>query len=169
MNESVNESGGTGPSHRNVEAGVALVVAAFGLIAIIGGIKVGIGWGENTGPGAGFFPFYLGLIIIISSAINLFPLFAGAKGKATFATWRQILKVLSVVIPTAIYVSIIPYIGIYVASALLIGAFMIGLGKYRWVVAVPVAVAVPIIFFVIFERWFLVPLPKGPIEQLLGF
>ena len=168
MSETVNESGGTGPSHRNVEAGVALAIATLGLIAVIGGIKVGIGWGDE-GPKAGFFPFYIGMIVIISSAVNLFQLFAGEKGSATFATWRQILKVLSVVIPTAIYVAIIPYIGIYVASALLIGAFMIGLGKYRWIVAVPTAIGVPIFFFVTFERWFLVPLPKGPIEQLLGF
>jgi len=168
MSETVNESGGAGPSHRSVEAGVALAIATLGLIAVIGGIKVGIGWGVE-GPRAGFFPFYIGLIVIISCAINLFQLFAGEKDNATFATWGQILKVLSVVIPTAIYVSIIPFIGIYVASALLIGAFMIGLGKYRWIVAVPTAVGAPIFFFVTFERWFLVPLPKGPIEQLLGF
>jgi len=168
MSETVNESGGTGPSHRSVEAGVALVIAIFGLIAVIGGIKVGIGWGDE-GPRAGFFPFYIGLIILISSAINLFQLFVGGNKNAAFATWGQLRKVQSVVIPTAIYVSIIPYIGIYVASALLIATFMIWLGKYRWVVAIPAAVGMPIFFFVTFERWFLVPLPKGPIEQLLGF
>ena len=168
MSETVNESGGTGPSRRSVEAGVALVIAIFGLIAVIGGLKVGIGWGDE-GPRAGFFPFYLGLIILVSSAINLFQLFAGGNENAIFATWGQLRKVLSVVFPTAIYVSIIPYIGIYVASALLIATFMIWLGKYRWIVAIPTAVGVPIFFFATFERWFLVPLPKGPIEQLLGF
>lgn len=168
MSETVNESGGTGPSRRSVEAGVALVIAIFGLIAVIGGLKVGIGWGDE-GPRAGFFPFYLGLIILVSSAINLFQLFSGGNENAIFATWGQLRKVLSVVFPTAIYVSIIPYIGIYVASALLIATFMIWLGKYRWIVAIPTAVGVPIFFFATFERWFLVPLPKGPIERLLGF
>ena len=66
MNESVNETGGTGPSHRGVEIGVALAIAALGLISIIGGMQVGIGWGAD-GPRAGFFPFYVGIIIIISS------------------------------------------------------------------------------------------------------
>lgn len=168
MSETVNESGGTGPSRRSVEAGVALVIAIFGLIAVIGGLKVGIGWGDE-GPRAGFFPFYLGLIILVSSAINLFQLSPGGNKNAIFATWGQLRKVLSVVFPTAIYVSIIPYIGIYVASALLIATFMIWLGKYRWIAAIPTAVGVPIFFFATFERWFLVPLPKGPIEQLLGF
>lgn len=168
MNETAHETGGTGPSHRSVEAGVAVAVAILGLIAVFGSLRVGIGWGDE-GPKAGFFPFYIGLIIIISSVVNLLQLFATANDNAVFASWGQIYKVLSVVIPTAIYVSIIPYSGIYVASALLIGLFMTWLGKYRAVVAVPTAIAVPIFFFVTFERWFLVPLPKGPIEKLLGF
>jgi putative tricarboxylic transport membrane protein len=32
-----------------------------------------------------------------------------------------------------------------------------------------VAVGVPFVTFLIFERWFLLPLPKGPIEAYLGF
>ena len=168
MSNDLHHAARAGPSQRGAEIGVAIGTAVFALIVMGGSIKAGIGWGDE-GPKAGFFPFYIGLIIIISAAINLFQLFAGEKDKETFATWRQILKVLSVVIPTAIYVAIIPFIGIYVASVLLIGAFMIGFGKYRWIVAVPTAVGVTIFFFVTFERWFLVPLPKGPIEQLLGF
>jgi hypothetical protein len=168
MNETVNETGGAGPSHRGVEAGVAVVIAAVGLICVLGSLKVGIGWGDE-GPRAGFFPFYIGLIIIVSSVANLYALFTSGKEYGLFASWGQILKVLSVVIPTAIYVSVLPFIGIYVASALLIGTFMMWLGKYRWTIAIPVAVLVPVLTFVFFERWFLVPLPKGPIERLLGF
>ena len=59
--------------------------------------------------------------------------------------------------------------GIGITLHALIGLFMIWLGKYRALVAIPTAIAVPIFFFVTFERWFLVPLPKGPIEKLLGF
>jgi putative tricarboxylic transport membrane protein len=168
MSETANETGGTGPSHRGVEAGVAVAVAIMGIIAVVGSLRPGIGWGDE-GPKAGFFPFYIGLIIIVSSAANLFSLFAGGKDYGVFASWGQIGKVLSVVIPTAIYVGVIPYIGIYVASAALIGTFMMWLGKYRWSMAIPVALLVPVLVFVFFERWFLVPLPKGPIEKLLGF
>jgi len=168
MSESAHETGGAGPSHRSVEAGVAIVVGVLGLITVYGSLKVGTGWGDE-GPKAGFFPFYIGLIIIISSVVNLFQLFATKNDNTAFATWDQIYKVLTVVIPTAIYVAIIPFSGIYVASALLIGIFMVWLGKYKVVVALPTAIAVPIFFFVTFERWFLVPLPKGPIEKLLGF
>jgi hypothetical protein len=168
MSETAHETGGAGPSHRSVEAGVAVVVGVLGLITVLGSLRVGIGWGDE-GPRAGFFPFYIGLVIIISSVVNLFQLYAAEHDSAVFATWEQIYKVLTVVVPTAIYVALIPFSGIYVASALLIGLFMMWLGKYSAIVAIPTAIAVPIFFFITFERWFLVPLPKGPIEKLLGF
>jgi hypothetical protein len=72
-------------------------------------------------------------------------------------------------VPTAIYAGLIPYLGLYVSSALLIGVFMRWFGKYRWWVAIAVAVGVPVVTFFMFEIWFLVPLPKGPLERYLGY
>jgi hypothetical protein len=168
MSESAQEAGGAGPSHRSVEAGVAVVAGIFGAITIIGSLKVGAGWGDD-GPKAGFFPFYIGIIIVLASVVNFATLFIGDKDHGVFATWDQLGKVTQVVIPTAIYVTAIPLIGIYVSSAFLIAGFMAWFGRYRWTTAIPVAILVPIVTFVFFERWFLVPLPKGPIEKLLGF
>jgi len=68
-----------------------------------------------------------------------------------------------------IYVVAISFLGIYVASIFLIGYFMRRHGKYGWIATIAVSVGVPLIFFIVFERWFLVPLAKGPLEQLLGF
>ena len=59
-------------------------------------------------------------------------------------------------------------LGIYIASTLLIAYFMRRYGKYRWRLTAAVSVGVPLLFFAVFERWFLVPLPKGPLERLLG-
>ena len=87
MNETVNETGGAGPSHRGVEAGVAVAIGIFGLICVIGSLKVGMGWADD-GPRAGFFPFYIGLIIVISSVVNLFTLLSGAKDDGVFASWN---------------------------------------------------------------------------------
>ena len=75
---------------------------------------------------------------------------------------------MAVVIPTTVYVFVLPYTGIYIASMVLIAGFMIWLGKYRWPMALAVGVAVPIAIYFMFEKWFLVPLPKGPIEYALG-
>jgi putative tricarboxylic transport membrane protein len=160
-------SGEQGPSQRGVEIGTAVVILIFGAVVIYGAWLAGIGWGAE-GPKAGFFPFYVGLAIVISSLVNIAQAFQ-SDGKTLFADWSQLRQVLAVVIPTAIYVAAIPFIGLYVASIILIAGFMKVLGKYAWGITLGVAIGVPLLAFVMFEKWFLVPLPKGPIEALLGF
>jgi hypothetical protein len=167
MSDQAQEAGGAGPSHRNVEIGVTLVMMLIALIGIYGSTKVGIGWGAE-GPQAGFFPFYVSLLVVISSVINLINTFVAADS-SQFAEWGQLRQVGAVVLPTTIYVLAIPYLGIYVSSALLIAAFMIRFGRYGVVMAAGVAVVVPILTFFMFEIWFLVPLPKGPLENFLGY
>ena len=164
MSESIQHSGGTGPSHRTLEIAVAAVMALFGLIAILGARRVGTGWGAE-GPQAGFFPFYVGSFVIVASAINILAVLRSENTGKPFAEWGQLRQVAAVLAPTAVYVAIIPTIGIYVSSALLIAVFMKWLGKYPWHWVIPVAVGVPVIIYVMFEMWFLVPLPKGPLES----
>jgi putative tricarboxylic transport membrane protein len=166
MSNAQGESGG--PLHDHVEIGVAIGIALFGVIVIIGSLQVGIGWGIE-GPRAGFLPFYFGLIIVASSLINLWNAFREADYKSTFASWGQLYSVMSVVVPTAFYVIAVPYIGIYVASFLLIAFFMRWIGKYGWPMVATLSIGVPLVCFIVFERWFLVSLPKGPIEEWLGF
>ena len=160
--------GASGPTHRSVELIVAVAMALFAFIVIAGSLQAGIGWGAE-GPKAGFFPFYLGLTILGSSIINFAIVLSQRPDGRLFAQWSQIAKVMSVLVPTAIYVAVIPWIGIYVASALLIAAFMKWLGDYGWGMVAPIAVGIPLAVFLIFEKWFLLPLPKGPIEEYLGF
>jgi putative tricarboxylic transport membrane protein len=168
MNQTAKETGGTGPSHRGVEIGVAAFMALLALIGVYGSIKVGIGWGDE-GPRAGFFPFYVSLVVLISCAINVISVLARVDKGRVFAEWGQLRQVLSVLVPTIVYVGLVPYIGIYVASALLIGFFMRQFGRYGWIVTLAVSVSVPILTFLMFEIWFLVPLPKGALERMLGY
>jgi len=158
---------GSGPSHRWTELGVAAIMALFGLITIIGSLQVGIGWGAE-GPKSGFFPFYIGLFIIVGSIVNLAQRYF-EHDDGLFAEWSQLRQVLAVVIPTTVYVFAIPYTGIYVASAVLIALFMSWLGNYRWPITAAIAIGVPVAIFLMFEKWFLVALPKGPIEYWLWF
>jgi putative tricarboxylic transport membrane protein len=167
MNQTTNETGGAGPSHRSVEIGVAGFMALLALIGIYGSLKVGIGWGDE-GPRAGFFPFYVSLIVLLSCAVNLVTVLGTSRQKV-FAEWGQLRQVVSVLVPTIVYVALVPYLGMYVASALLILFFMRWFGQYAWHTAVAVAVAVPVLTFLMFEIWFLVPLPKGPLENFLGY
>lgn len=165
MSQGSAEAGGAGPSHRTVEIGVAIAIGVFALIVLAGSISAGIGWGME-GPRAGFFPFYLGLFILAASIFNLWRAAAGSRDKL-FAEWGQLRQVMSVVVPTAVYVALVPLIGLYISSILLIGVFMKWLGKYNWGMVLAVSIGVPVAAYVTFEMWFLVPLPKGPVEDWL--
>jgi putative tricarboxylic transport membrane protein len=159
---------GAGPSQRSVEIGVALLIALFALIVIAGSMQAGLGWGAE-GPKAGFVPFYVGLLILGSSVINFGAAISQRSAVRLFAEWGHLGQVMAMLVPTAVYVALVPWIGIYVASVLLIAMFMRWLGKYGWGMVAAVAVGVPVVTFLIFEKWFLLPLPKGPIEEYLGF
>ena len=166
MSDTSEPAEGRGPAHRSVEIGVAFSTALIGVIAILGALRVGINWGIE-GPRAGFFPFYIGLFILVSSAVNLTQALS-LDPKPRFATWEQLRQVLKVVIPTAVYVLIIPRVGIYLSSAALIALFMTWIGRYRWTLTAAIAIGVPVVIYLLFENWFLVPLPKGPIEDWLN-
>ncbi len=147
---------------------VAAFMFALAMLVITDSLRVGIGWGDD-GPKSGYFPFYIGLLLAGSSAWTMLSqLRRWTSDAALFAGYEQLQLVMAVLWPMVVYVGLIFVIGIYIASALLIAYFMIRYGKYRWTVVWPTAIGVPLFFFVVFERWFLVMLPKGPIERLLG-
>ena len=166
MSNSPDDSSSAGPRQHHVEMGVAAFMALLGLIAVIGSLQVGTGWGAE-GPKSGFFPFWIGLIVIGASVYNLVRAYTHGS-RNLFATWFQITQVLKVVLPLTIYVGAIPWLGIYLASALLIGGFMRWIGRYGWPLILAISIGLPVITYVTFEMWFLVPLPKGPLEELLG-
>ena len=160
-------------SMRTAELVMAGLFLAFGALVMWDSRRLGSQW-SSDGPQAGYFPFYIGLLIVVSSAALIFrAINLGEKGRATFVEWGQLRMILTVMIPTVIYVALIanPWfgLGIYVASAIFIAFFMAFLGKYGWARIVPVSVGVMFFFFLMFEVWFKVPLPKGPLEAAFGF
>jgi putative tricarboxylic transport membrane protein len=97
------------------------------------------------------------LVILGSSIINFGAVMSERRNDQLFAEWGQLGKVMAMLVPTAIYVALVPWIGIYVASMLLIAVFMRWLGRYGWGMIAAIAVGVPVVTFIIFEKWFLVP------------
>lgn len=159
-------------SVKMVDAITAIVIFLLGAVVIAESWRLGASWGDD-GPQAGYFPFYIGLLLCISSIANFIAALRSPGGKS-FVSVPSLKMIMAVLIPTIVYVGLIggvgpvPGVGIYVASVLFIGLFMKWLGKYRWLLTVTVAVAVPVVFFLLFEVWFKVPLPKGPLEAALG-
>jgi len=68
-----------------------------------------------------------------------------------------------------IFVILSLYIGIYISTFLFITFFMMWHGRYSLYKTIPVAVALPVVVFIVFEIWLLVTLPKGPFEAWLGY
>ena len=160
-------------SVRTAELVMAGLFLAFGALVMWDTRRLGVSWGDD-GPQAGYFPFYIGLFIVVSSVANILrAINLGDKGRKAFVEWGQLRMVLLVMIPTAVYAALIanPWysLGIYLSSAIYIAFFMWYLGKYSWAKIAPVSLGVVVFFFMMFEIWFKVPLPKGPVEAAIGF
>lgn len=153
---------------RGPELVVGLVIMGLAALVITDSMRIGTGWADD-GPQAGYFPFYVGLILMAASgAIVLTTLLKWGSIRSVFATREELIPVFQMLVPMVVYVVAMVYLGIYLPSALLIGFFMRRHGGFAWPLTLGVSIGVPLAFFLVFEKWFLVPLPKGPVENLLG-
>lgn len=154
-------------------------VITAGVLMLLGGVvlydahRLGIGWGTD-GPQSGFFPFGLALVLVGVSLAVLVQTLRGRDAKA-FATAERLRPVLKVLVPVAGFIVLTdppgpwPGVGLYVASACYLGFYMRWVGRHDWRAVVALSLAVPVVTFLIFEKWFLVPMPKGPLEAWLGY
>lgn len=136
-------------------------------IVLMDAIRLGIGWGTD-GPKSGFFPFWLA-VLALTACVAIAAQAVRRRQGGTFITREQATPVLKVLGPAAGLVLAMQVIGLYVASALYIGLYMRWIGGHRWATVVALGLGIPLVTFVIFERWFLVPMPKGPLETWLGY
>jgi putative tricarboxylic transport membrane protein len=145
----------------------ASVIMLLGGIVVYDAVRLGIGWGTD-GPKSGFFPFWLGVLLLAICAGLLVQAALSAESRP-FTTRERLGPVLKVLWPAVAMVVLMQWIGLYVASALYIGFYMRWIGRHSWPAVVGLAVGVPLVAFIIFEKWFLVPMPKGPLETWLGY
>ena len=145
----------------------AAVLMAGALLVVWDALRLGIGWGSD-GPKSGFFPFWLAVLVLLA-CLGIARQALQRIARPAFVTPEQLRPVLQMFLPAVGYVAVMPWTGLYVASALYLGGYMRWLGGYRWRVAAPVALGFAAAAFVVFETWFLVPMPKGPLEAWLGY
>jgi len=149
-------------SVRMMDIITSIAFLAVGLTVMVGSLKLGASWGVD-GPEAGYFPFYISLIIMLSSAITLYQVAVVNKNKKTesFVDREPSRQVMAVLLPAIVFVLGVQLIGIYVASAIYIAIFMVWLGKYPIWKAIVVSLGVSAALYLMFEFWFQVPLPHG--------
>lgn len=152
---------------RAAELITASVLVLLGGVVLSDAVRLGIGWGTD-GPKSGFFPFWLGLILIVACGVIVVQAIRRAPHKP-FLTRAQLGPVLKVLAPATGMVALTHVLGLYVASAIYLGFYMRWVGRHSWLAVLVLSISVPVATFLIFEKWFLVPMPKGPVEHWLGY
>lgn len=174
MSDSSNDSGhGSNGAQDSIseygpELAVSGIIMSLAILDILDSVRVGIGWADD-GPKSGYFPFYIALILLCSSGtVFVSTLIKGGKRAAVFAEHQQLATVFAMLVPMTVYIAGMIWLGIYLPSIILVAYFMRRYGKFAWPVTATVALGVSVAFYLCFEKWFMVPLPKGPIENWLG-
>jgi putative tricarboxylic transport membrane protein len=152
---------------RTADIVVASLLLGLGVLVLRDSVRMGIGWGSD-GPEGGFVPFWLAAILIFSCAIIIAHAARRTSDKR-FVTGKQIARVLQVLAPAAAMIVLTPYLGLYVATVLYMSAYMRWGGRHSWKFSIALPLSFAVLLFLVFERWFLVPLPKGPLEAWLGY
>ncbi|WP_018897853.1 tripartite tricarboxylate transporter TctB family protein [Rhizobium sp. 2MFCol3.1] len=145
-------------------------LAIVGVLGATGALELGVSWGDS-GPKPGYFPFYVGLIVIAASIGCIIQALLKAKSseqRETFLESEQTMRLLSFFVPMAIYVVVTIFLGFYVATALYLFYVAWRQGKYKPYVALLIGIAFSVALYLVFETAFQVPLHKGPIEDMLG-
>jgi putative tricarboxylic transport membrane protein len=154
---------------RNVEIATLAVTLAFALLMAYDNWRTGIAW-EPTGPAAGYFPFYVSLILAGACLFGIVKeIVKQDSGRDAFVTRSQFKRVLQMFVPTLLYVPITQWLGLYVASFILITGFMIVVGKIKAWKAFLTGFIFSVLMFATFEIAFDVIMPKGPLEHLFGY
>lgn len=146
---------------------VASALMLLGGLVILDALRLGIGWGTD-GPKSGFFPFWLALLMVVCCAIIFVQQWL-KKTARSFVESKNLGLVLKVLWPAVLAVALMEWLGLYVASALYLGFYMRWVGRHSWAAVIGLSIGIPVVTFLIFEKWFLVPMPKGPVEAWLGY
>lgn len=155
-------------TYRTVELAIAVLAFAFGIVVIADSWRLGARWADD-GPQAGYFPFYIGLLICAASAWTFWTEWRKRpRGDDSFVSRAQLRQILALLVPALLFAAAIRFVGIYVASVVFVAYFMARHGAHRLWTTCLVSLGLPLALFLMFEVWFKTPLPKGPLEAALG-
>jgi hypothetical protein len=75
---------------------------------------------------------------------------------------------LKVALPATAMVVLTQMIGLYPAAALYIACYMRWIGRHHWLLVLAVSLCIPLGSYFLFDKWFLIPMPKGWWGEYLG-
>ena len=153
-------------SRRSLETGTALLTGMFGAAVVVSSYGNGIGW-SSAGVDPGTFPFIVGLIILIGSIFNLAQ--GWLQGREIVLRPGELKRVGMLFIPAAVYVGVIPLIGIYLASAAYVFGALVWHKRGAFIFSGLAAIGTAAALYLIFELTFQISLPRGLLGDALGF
>jgi hypothetical protein len=125
------------------------------------------------GPKAGFFPFVMAAIAVLGCLVIIRQAMKGTssvKGGKPFVPAGGMKPVLTVFIPACGMILLTEVVGLYVAAMIYLAAYIKVVGDYRWRTVLLVSIPIPLIFYWVFEKIFLIPMPAGMFgAQILRF
>jgi len=155
--------------NRTIDVAVLLLLVAVAALMGFDNWRTGIGWAAE-GPEAGYFPFYLSVILAGASIYGLVAaLLRSSQESGTFVTRDQLRRVMQVFVPTLLFCFFTQWLGIYLASFLLIAGFMVLVGRIVWWTSLLTACLFALAMFITFDLAFDVIMPKGPLEAAFGY
>ena len=153
---------------RTVDVVTSSLLLALAALLGFDNWRTGMSW-DSTGPQAGYFPFYLSVILAAACLYGIGrELLARRQASPTFVTRAQLRRVMQVFVPTLLFCVATQWLGLYVASFLLVAGFMAFVGRIAAWKSVLTAFVFSLTMFVTFEIAFDVIMPKGPLEALFG-
>jgi hypothetical protein len=156
-------------STRTIEVVTLLALLALAILLGFDNWRTGMSWASD-GPQAGYFPFYLSVILGAACLYGLGrELVARAEPIGTFVTRAQLRRVMQVFVPTLLFVLCIQWLGLYVASFLLVAGFMWWIGRIALWKSLLTSFVFALLMFLTFQVAFDVIMPKGPLEAAFGF
>src|SRR5207245_4364051 len=126
---------------RTADLATAALLLLIGLIAVVDSLRLGAGWGSD-GPKSGFFPFWLGTLLLVVTVAIAVQAWRRGPGKP-FVTREQLRPVMQVLWPAVAMVALTAVIGLYDAAALYLAFYMRRLGRHRWPPVALISVGAP--------------------------
>jgi putative tricarboxylic transport membrane protein len=143
----------------------AVLLLAFGAGYALTAARAYTYWGAH-GPGSGFFPFWLGVAMAVLATLFLIGAVRQSEpGVPWLPDRRGVLRLVAVVGASALFIALVPVLGMTLATALFLLGLLRFLEGHAWRVALGVALATAGANWAIFTWWLSVPFPTG----LLGF
>jgi hypothetical protein len=154
---------------RKADVACGLVLLVLGLLVVRESLKLHIGWGLN-GPEGGFFPFWLAVGLVVSSIVIVIQALKtdNPAARRPFIQRHGVVPVLKVALPAFGMVGLTEAIGLYPAAVIYIAVYMHWIGKHSWLATASVSLLVPLVSYFIFDKWFLIPMPKGQWQWISG-